>query len=80
MYKVYNFINVDTGDRLSSLLITVDIGVGTVYREFSGLALKCSYLVQKQVLCQNSFSYFRQLVTLAMTHKDEGSLGHVKCF
>jgi len=36
--------------------------------------------VQKQAFCWNSFSYFRKLVTLAMTHKDEGSLGHVKCF
>lgn len=36
--------------------------------------------MQKEAFLQNSFSYFRKLVTLAMTHKDEGSLGHVKCF
>lgn len=35
--------------------------------------------MQKQAFPQNSFPYFRKLVTLT-THKDDGSLGHVKCF
>ena len=58
----------------------LSVGVGTVYREFSSWVLECSCLVQKQAFRQNSSSYFRKLVTLAVTHKDEGSLGHVKCF